>query len=226
MAVPPTVDNPDAQAILVRIGRAAKRAKVAVEMLQIGAITAREYEEHRAFEATVTADAVRGETADGGVIGAPGWFAPSLAAALAPVLAAALEPVNNRLSNIETRIGNIETRMQNLEARQQNAFIVSDSVDSSIQPLVNATGEVFPNFPGNSHELHAMNGREMTGFLNHYDLQGNGAKAAKLQRIKRFVQTQIGGTLPIYLSPAIVTAVYSVNNVDEKSFKSLPEAAT
>mmetsp|Transcript_38259 Transcript_38259/g.92560 ORF Transcript_38259/g.92560 Transcript_38259/m.92560 type:complete len:213 (+) Transcript_38259:138-776(+) len=211
MAVLPNVTDAHAQALLdatedvlgppmIRIARAAKRTKIALEMLQIGVITEEEFGEHRAFEDAVTANAV-GDPAIG-VLAPPAWFAPAMAAALGPVtnrldnmdnrldnMNNRLDNMDNRLDNMNDRLNNMDNRLQNIEARQKNA-VANENMDP-LHPLLNADGLEFPTFPRTLQMLQAMTGPQMTAFLNHYGIQGGGVNTVKLHRIKKFIGMRI-----------------------------------
>ena len=186
--VPPKVANAQAQATLdlvadttndpmVRVTRASKRCKTAESLLAVGSISETEYAQHETFQAHCIATATGGAAG----VGAPAWFGPAVAAALA----AALAPVNARLTSIEGR-------MTNIEARQANV-VASDSEDL-LQPLINAAGVPFPNFPGTYGDLLNMNDNEMSAFLAHYGLVpvDDDDKTLKRHQIKKFIGMRIG----------------------------------
>lgn len=105
--------------------------------------------------------------------------------AMGEALATTLAPVNARLTSIEGR-------MTNIEARQANV-VASDSEDL-LQPLINAAGVPFPNFPGTYGDLLNMNDNEMSAFLAHYGLVpvDDDDKTLKRHQIKKFIGMRIG----------------------------------
>ena len=80
-----------------------------------------EYRQREAFHGRCIA-----ATKDAAVVGAPGWFAPAMAAAMAPI--------NARLEN----------RLDNIDARQRNS--VAGDMGDTLVPLNNAMGVQLPIF--------------------------------------------------------------------------------
>ena len=128
----------------------------------------------------------------------------AIATALAPVnarlinleqqlpqaIATALAPVNARLTNIEGQLTNIEGQLTNIQARQAN-FLVVDCEDL-LQPLNNAAGVPFPNFPGTFRDLARMTNLEMSTFLAHYGLAVEEEDRFLMRRqIKKFIGMRI-----------------------------------
>ena len=114
----------------------------------------------------------------------------SLEQQLPQAIATALAPVNARLTNIEGQLTNIEGQLTNIQARQAN-FLVVDCEDL-LQPLNNAAGVPFPNFPGTFRDLARMTNLEMSTFLAHYGLAVEEEDRFLMRRqIKKFIGMRI-----------------------------------
>ena len=108
------------------------------------------------------------------VPGVPGWFAPAMAAALAP---------------IQGQLNNVQGRLSNVEARQ--VYVVASDLADPLRGISNAAGIIFPNFPNTLQALLNMTGVQMTQFLTHYGLGAGGTNTDKMHRIKKFIGLRI-----------------------------------
>ena len=114
----------------------------------------------------------------------------SLEQQLPQAIATALAPVNARLTNIEGQLTNVQGQLTNIQARQAN-FLVVDCEDL-LQPLNNAAGVPFPNFPGTFRDLARMTNLEMSTFLAHYGLTVEEEDRFLMRRqIKKFIGMRI-----------------------------------
>ena len=164
-----------------RVGRSCKRKKTAETLHASNRITEQELGEQEVFHLQQATSALPPGAA---IPGAPVWFGPAMAAALAPALAAALAPIHVRLNNIDGRLNNIDGRLNNIEARQANATVLAPA--DMLQPIRNAVGNVAPNFPATLQDLNLLTDAQRSQLLQFYGRAANPA-ATRDQRLKQLV---------------------------------------
>ncbi|KAG7365257.1 DUF3294 domain containing protein [Nitzschia inconspicua] len=94
-----------------------------------------------------------------------------------------------QLQPMQEQLNNMEARQLNSEARQLNS--VANYKSDPLRGMTNAAGHMFPQFPNTLGELLAMNGVQMTAFLNHYGLGVPVSNETKLYRIQKFIGMRI-----------------------------------
>ena len=174
---PPAVADPHANASLdatyqgghaiaeIRAGRASKRRKLAEELYGHNGLTEQELGQQQVFYHQQVTSAL---PAGAAIPGAPAWFGPALAAAMAPIMA----PINAQLGNINAQLGNIN-------ARQENATVVNQT--DALQPIRNAAGNVSPIFPATYGALNALTNVQRRDLLVFY---GRPAAPASTREIR------------------------------------------
>ena len=150
----------------IRAGRASKRRKLAEELYANRRLTDQELGQQQVFyQQQVTSALPQGAA----IPGAPAWFGPAMAAALAPI--------NGQLDNIAGQL-------RNITARQENATVINE-IDV-LQPIRNAAGNVAPNFPATYGDLNALTNVQQRDLLIFYGRPANPA-ATREVRLKQLL---------------------------------------
>jgi Protein of unknown function (DUF3294) len=149
-----------------RVGRSFKRRKTAEILHASNRITEQELGEQEVFHLQQATSALPPGAA---IPGAPVWFGPAMAAALAP---------------INVTLNNIDARLVNIEARQANATVLAQA--DVLLPIRNAVGNVAPNFPATLQDLNLLTDAQRSQLLQFYGRAANPA-ATRDQRLKQLV---------------------------------------
>ncbi|KAG7346146.1 DUF3294 domain containing protein [Nitzschia inconspicua] len=175
----------------VRAARSSKRLNIARTFHANDIITESELGEHECFHVACALPNAGPAAAAAAVPGVPPWFAQAMQLSLAPMQAqlAQLQPMQAQLALIQEQLNNMEARQLNSEARQLNS--VANYKSDPLRGMTNAAGHMFPQFPNTLGELLAMNGVQMTAFLNHYGLGVPVSNETKLYRIQKFIGMRI-----------------------------------
>jgi hypothetical protein len=173
---PPAVADPHANASLddayqgghvnaeTRAARASKRRKTAETLHNNNSMTEQELGQQEVFHQQQVTSAL---PAGAAIPGAPAWFGPAMAAAMA----AALAPINARLDNVVAGQENIIARQENIIARQENATVFHET--DALQPIRDAAGNIAPNFPATYGALYALTPAERSQLLVFYGRPAN-----------------------------------------------------
>ncbi|KAG7365242.1 DUF3294 domain containing protein [Nitzschia inconspicua] len=175
----------------VRAARSSKRLNIARTFHANDIITESELGEHECFHVACALPNAGPAAAAAAVPGVPPWFAQAMQLSLAPIQAQ-LQPMQAQLAQLQPmqeQLNNMEARQLNSEARQLNS--VANYKSDPLRGMTNAAGHMFPQFPNTLGELLAMNGVQMTAFLNHYGLGVPVSNETKLYRIQKFIGMRI-----------------------------------
>ncbi|KAG7365247.1 DUF3294 domain containing protein [Nitzschia inconspicua] len=175
----------------VRAARSSKRLNIARTFHANDIITESELGEHECFHVACALPNAGPAAAAAAVPGVPPWFAQAMQLSLAPIQAQ-LQPMQAQLAQLQPmqeQLNNMEAWQLNSEARQLNS--VANYKSDPLRGMTNAAGHMFPQFPNTLGELLAMNGVQMTAFLNHYGLGVPVSNETKLYRIQKFIGMRI-----------------------------------
>jgi hypothetical protein len=162
---PPAVADPHANASLddayqgghvnaeTRAARASKRRKTAETLHNNNSVTEQELGQQEVFHQQQVTSAL---PAGAAIPGAPAWFGPAMAAALAP---------------INARLDNVVAGQENIIARQENATVFHET--DALQPIRDAAGNIAPNFPATYGALTALTHAERSQLLVFYGRPAN-----------------------------------------------------